>query len=178
MVERTSFNISFYPFHCEEDQEETIIFVTKPATIFRDSCVVNVLESPRVPKSPRPRVPTSLHPHVDPRDPTSPTLPRVCTSHVPRPRPTFEQPVNRENAEASLTIPISADVKTKSAINGTRRVTKRTNVAATVNQVVEMVENLKHASHGDNRGSGGRKILDESHEHQGELKETYRVELN
>ena len=40
-------------------------------------------------------------------------------------------------------MPISAGIKTKSALNATRRVTKRTNVAATVNQVVEMAENLE-----------------------------------
>jgi len=36
-----------------------------------------------------------------------------------------------------------AGIKTKSALNARRRVTKRTNVAATGNQVVEMVENLE-----------------------------------
>ena len=43
---------------------------------------------------------------------------------------------------ASFTMPISAGIKTKSALNTTRRVTKR-NLAATVNQVVEMAENLE-----------------------------------
>ena len=45
--------------------------------------------------------------------------------------------------EASFTMPISAGIKTKSALNATRRVTKRANVAANVNQVVEMAENLE-----------------------------------
>ena len=72
--------------------------------------------------------------------------------------------------EASFTMPISAGIKTKSALNATRRVTKGTNVAVTVNQVVEMAENLKHPSHGDNRRGGGRRIHIASHDHQGERK--------
>ena len=40
-------------------------------------------------------------------------------------------------------MPISAGMKTKSALNATRSVTKRTNVEATVNQVVETAENLE-----------------------------------
>jgi len=41
-----------------------------------------------------------------------------------------------------------------------------------------MVENLEHASHGDSRRSGGGKILDVSHEHQGERTVSSRVKLN
>ena len=45
--------------------------------------------------------------------------------------------------EVSFTMPISAGIRTKSALNATRRVAKPTNVAATGNQVVEMAENLE-----------------------------------
>ena len=71
--------------------------------------------------------------------------------------------------EASFTMPISADTKTKSAINATRRVTKRTSVAVTVNQVVEMARKIgKHTSHGDNRRGELGRIHDVSHDHQGD----------
>ena len=75
--------------------------------------------------------------------------------------------MHQENAfvlEASLTIPISAGIKTKSAINAARRVTKRTNVAATVNQVVE--NSLWKTHHMETVEEAEGKILDVSHEHQ------------